>query len=162
MKSLLIIRHAKSNIDIDLDDFDRTLNNRGHKDAQDMAQRLIKKEIRIDKFISSPAKRALTTAAYFAKAYQVAEGEILQIPNLYEPGQDAFVDAILSIDDEVNTAAVFSHNPGITYFVNSLTEAKIDNMPTCAVFGVKIDCNHWKDILHSKITFWFFDYPKAV
>ena len=58
-KILLIIRHAKSSWEVGtLSDFDRPLNDRGKKDAPMMAKRLLDKKIKIDAFVSSPAKRA--------------------------------------------------------------------------------------------------------
>ena len=58
-KILLIIRHAKSSWELGtLNDFDRPLNDRGKKDAPMMAKRLLDKKIKIDAFVSSPAKRA--------------------------------------------------------------------------------------------------------
>ena len=48
MKSLLIVRHAKSSWDFDLEDFDRPLNHRGETDAPEMAKRLLKKDLKID------------------------------------------------------------------------------------------------------------------
>src|SRR4051794_19747726 len=99
MKSLLLIRHAKSNWDMDVDDFDRPLNHRGQNDAPEMAQRLLKKEITIDGFISSPAKRALTTAAFFTEVYNRKSHEILTVPSLYEPTIDAFYNAVGDLDD---------------------------------------------------------------
>jgi phosphohistidine phosphatase len=56
---------------------------------------------------------------------------------------------------------VFSHNPGITDFANSLTEARMDNIPTCGIFAIKIDTKHWKDFAEAKKEFLFVDYPKA-
>ena len=62
MKTLYIIRHAKSSWgDFSLPDFERPLNERGKKDAPEMAKRLLDKKINIDAFVSSPAKRAKST-----------------------------------------------------------------------------------------------------
>lgn len=70
MKQLLLIRHAKSSWDDpSVNDFERSLNERGKKDAPVMAQRLSDKNIRIDSFISSPAKRASRTAKIFAEIF---------------------------------------------------------------------------------------------
>jgi phosphohistidine phosphatase len=137
MKAILICRHAKSSWDFDLDDFDRPLNHRGEKDAPDMAKRLLKRDIKIDAFVSSPAKRALTTATYFAEAYDVKQKKIIVIRELYEPTVLAFFNAIENLEDDFKTIALFSHNPGITEFANKLTSTRIDDMPTCAVFGIK-------------------------
>ena len=77
MKCLLLVRHAKSSWDdFSIKDFDRPLNDRGKKDAPMMAKRLIKKEINIDAFISSPAKRARKTAEAFLKEYDEKKGHV--------------------------------------------------------------------------------------
>ncbi len=162
MKQLLIIRHAKSSWAIaGQDDFDRPLNDRGTKDAPIMAQRLIDKGVPIDAFISSPAKRALTTANFFADTYHAKAGSLQTIQKLYHAHPAIFYEVIAVIDDTVETAAIFSHNPGITAFVNELTKTKIDNMPTCGVFAIKAETDHWKDFWPAKKSFWFFDYPKS-
>ena len=163
MKQLLIIRHAKSSWDIStLNDFDRPLNARGHDDAPMMAKRLLDKKISIDAFVSSTAKRALTTAAYFAETYEAKENAIIKTPELYHASSKDFYEVIKKINDKFNSIAIFSHNPGITDFVNDLTKTKIDNMPTCGVFAVKVNINSWKDFADAKKEFLFFDYPKAV
>lgn len=160
MKVLLLVRHAKSSWDLDIDDFDRELNPRGKSDAPDMAEKLIKKEIEIDLFVSSPAKRAMSTAAFFTEFYNKKSKDILSVSSLYEPTITAFYDAIENLDDNLETVALFSHNPTITEFANQLTSIKIDDMPTCAVFAVKADAEKWKDFSAARKEFWFFDYPK--
>jgi phosphohistidine phosphatase len=161
MKSLLLIRHAKSSWNFDVEDFDRPLNERGFKDAPAMAKRLIKKDIKIDAFVSSPAKRAITTATFFAEEYDIKQKKIIIINDLYEPSQEAFFDAIKGLDDTLKTVALFSHNPGITTFANKLTATTIEDMPTCAIFAIKVDIKRWSDFTQANKTFWFFDYPKA-
>lgn len=161
MKKLLMIRHAKSSWDdISQKDFDRPLNDRGHKDAPKMAKRLLKANISISAFVSSPALRALSTAEYFAEVYDVKKKHIDQEPSLYHPTIEVFFDVISRLDDHHKTVAIFSHNPAITEFVNELGVARMDDMPTCAVFGVKADASSWKDFKDAKKEFWFFDYPK--
>ncbi|MBA4197255.1 MAG: phosphohistidine phosphatase [Chitinophaga sp.] len=163
MKSVIIIRHAKSSWDIHtLSDFERPLNERGHRDAPALAKRLLNKKIAIDAFISSPAKRALTTAAYFAETYKIEKKNIIQIKELYHASVETFFNVIARTDNSYNSIALFSHNPGITSFVNELTNASIDNMPTCGVFAVKVECDNWQEFYAAKKTFWFFDYPKNI
>ncbi|MBV9989628.1 MAG: histidine phosphatase family protein [Chitinophagaceae bacterium] len=162
MKRVLMIRHAKSSWALTgQEDFERPLNDRGHRDAPMMAERLRKSDLQIDAFISSPANRALTTAVYFAKEYGVHKKDIDQRKELYHAMPAVFFELIDKLDDSIKTAAIFSHNPGITAFVNMLSQAQIDNMPTCAVFAVKADIKHWKDFRDAVKDFWFFDYPKS-
>ena len=162
MKTLFLIRHAKSSWeDTFLSDFDRPLNERGKEAAPKMATRLRKKNIHIDAFISSPAKRAKKTAEYFIKEFDGDKDEIILVSALYDAGLNDFSETIKNIDDKYKSAAIFSHNPGITSFANQLiADTNIDNMPTCSVFAVKTDSDKWKDFSKAKKEFLFFDFPK--
>ena len=161
MKQLLMIRHAKSSwATPGQEDFERPLNERGHHDAAMMAKRLLEKQIRIDAFVASTANRAFTTATYFAEAYQKKANDILAVRKLYHAYEPVFSDVISELNNEIDSAAIFAHNPGITDFVNELCPTKIDDMPTCGIFAVKVELTHWKDFRTAKKSFWFFDYPK--
>lgn len=161
MKSLLLIRHAKSSWDTPSQkDFDRPLNDRGHHDAPAMAERLLDKHIKIDAFISSTAKRALSTAKYFAKAYEKKEHDIIKAAALYEAPYDVFYDVISKVEDKYDAIAIFAHNPGITAFANYLTKTRIDNMPTCGIFAIQANIKSWSAFENGAKTFWFVDYPK--
>jgi len=162
MKTLLLVRHAKSSWDnFSVGDAERPLSERGKKNAPEMAKRLLKKKVAIDAFLSSPAKRALTTAKLFAKEYSLPSGDIIVIPELYLADITAFQHAIAAAPPEAGSIAVFSHNSGITEFANSLTNVRIDNMPTCAVFGVTIAVNSWTEFAAAPKEFYLFDFPKS-
>ncbi len=162
MKSIIIIRHAKSSwSNNDLPDFERPLNHRGEKDAPEMAKRLKKRMPAIDAFISSPAKRALTTATFFAEEYGLKKKDITQVQQLYMADVRNFYDVIKKIDDDIHVAVIFSHNPGITDFANTLTNTRVDDMPTCAIFAIDADVASWANFADAEKTFQFFDYPKA-
>jgi len=162
MKTLLLIRHAKSSWDDpSVPDFDRPLNERGKNDAPEMAKRLTDKKIRLDALVSSPAKRAKKTCIAFAKEFEYDKDDIRFEEKLYEAGTEDFLEVVKGLKNKWNDVAIFSHNPGITYFANTLTSTRIDNMPTCSIFSVKIKTDSWKDIDSAEKEFWFFDYPKA-
>lgn len=162
MKALLLIRHAKSDWDnAGLSDFDRPLNERGKKNAPEMAQRLLDKKINIDAFVASPAKRAAKTAKYFAETYGVKKENILWVDELYLASTTAFLKVVSSLKNKFQTVAIFSHNNGITDFANQLTNARIDNIPTCGIFAVKANTEDWTDFATAIKEFWFFDYPKS-
>lgn len=163
MKTLLLVRHAKSSWDLaTLNDFDRSLNERGKKDAPVMAQRLLDRKIDINTFVSSPAKRAKKTAELFCSIYKKDKEEIIFVPALYHASLNTFFEVVTQLNDDYNCVAIFSHNPVITEFVNQLVEnVTIENMPTCGVFAVKTSITKWKEFSTSKNELLFFDYPKA-
>lgn len=161
MKTLLLVRHAKSSWEAQgIDDFDRPLNGRGKTDAPQMAKKVKDKKIGIDIFISSPAKRARKTAKIFAEVFGIDKQEIQLADKLYGASVSAFLEVVTAIDDKYASAIIFSHNPGITEFANTFTNVHIDNMPTCSIFAIQANTGKWADFLKSEKNFLFFDYPK--
>jgi phosphohistidine phosphatase len=162
LKSLILVRHAKSDWgDLSLKDFDRPLNDRGKRDAPVMAHRLLDKKIKIDAFISSPAKRAKRTAELFAAQYKMDKKDIIFFDELYLAEPETFFNVIAQTNENHSTIAVFSHNEGITQFANQLSDVRVDDMPTCSLFAVKTKLKKWKDFREAEKEFWFFDYPKS-
>lgn len=163
MKTLLLIRHAKSSWnDPDVDDFDRPLNKRGKQNAPEMANRLRSRGIVPELLIASPAKRTRNTARLMAKEWHYDKDAILLEDELYLCYASTFLKMITRIDDDIDTVAIFAHNPGITDFANYITqEIRIDNIPTSGVFAVKANIDSWKEFDSANKHFLFFDYPKA-
>jgi phosphohistidine phosphatase len=88
MKSVLVLRHAKSSWKHpDLSDHDGPLNNRGKRDAQWMG-RLLKKENLIPDIIVSSTERDRATAETVAKASGY-KGDITFNRSLYASGPQA-------------------------------------------------------------------------
>ena len=163
MKTLLLIRHAKSSWNnISIPDIERPLNERGKYDAPIMAQRIKDRDIEVDAFISSPAKRAKKTAEIFMNVLGAKEKKLVLVPSLYEATLEKYYDAILNLKDKYNTIALFAHNPGITDFVNSLECSPVYDMPTCAIYAVNIKIKDWKGVRAAPKEFLFFDYPKNI
>lgn len=162
MKTLLLIRHAKSSWDnLHTPDVERPLNDRGKKDAPVMAKRLLNAGIRPDRLVSSPARRARHTAELFAREFDIDEKEIDIRAELYHAQPSSFQQVIAGLNDEDETVAVFSHNPGITAFANTMSRTRLDNMPTCSVFAVKSASSTWSEFFAANAEFLFFDYPKS-
>lgn len=163
MKTLLLIRHAKSSWNsATLPDFERPLNERGKHDAPLMAKQIKDKKIEIDAFVSSPAKRAKKTTEIFMDEFDAKEKKLILIPSLYEATSEKFYDAIENLKDKYDKVALFAHNPGITDFINSLECSPVYNMPTCAVYAIKIKTKNWKEFREAKKEFLFFEYPKNI
>ena len=164
LKTLLLIRHAKSSWDDPaLTDYERPLNERGKKDAPAMADRLYERGIKIDAFVTSPARRARKTAEQFAKRYKKEKENLLLKTELYMASDEAFNSVVEKLNDDIDCVAIFSHNPGITDFANSLTDdIRIDNIPTSGIFAVSIEAKKWNKFKEAKKKFLFFDYPKAL
>lgn len=162
MKQLIIVRHAKSDWgDFNLKDFDRPLNHRGHKNAPEMAERLVSKDIKPDAIVSSPALRAITTAKYFASGWSLNADQLTTKANIYEANTKTLLNVINGLDDQFNTIALFGHNPGLTDLLNYLTDEYIANMPTCSVAIIEFPFDEWKLISGDTGKLILFDFPKS-
>jgi phosphohistidine phosphatase len=161
-RTLVVIRHAKSSWANPLQsDFERPLNDRGEKDAPMMGERLKKQHIIPDVIISSTAKRAKQTAKKIAAAVGYDTDRIVWHDKLYHCIPSVFEEVIYEIGDDVKTAFIVAHNPGITGFANQLSpKFKIDHMPTCSMVGVKFNAKQWNEFSSIDKKVFLFDYPK--
>jgi phosphohistidine phosphatase len=161
MKRLFIVRHAKSSWDDpSLDDIDRPLNNRGKKNAPEMGIRLLKQGILPDLLISSPAKRAFTTAKSIAEKIGYAKKNIQIDEGLYHGSSNSMISIIQSLDDEINSVMIFGHNPGFTDFANMLCGINIYNIPTAGIVAIDFNTDTWSEVNYNAGELVFFDYPK--
>lgn len=163
MRTLFLIRHAKSSWDNPgLRDFDRPLNERGLRDAPLMAALLAARGAKPDLIMSSPAKRALTTARYFADAFGMPDEQIVRNPDIYEATPQQILRIISRLPDESKTVCLFGHNPTFTDVANRYTDDYIDNLPTCGVVQIVSNADSWASMYegNADVTNCFF--PKLV
>ena len=80
--------------------------------------------------------------------------------SLYAAVPSQFEQVVATLKDRFDTVALFSHNPGMTDYVNTLCNVRTDNMPTCGIFAVQADVKSWADFAKAEKAFLFFDYPK--
>lgn len=163
MKTFYLIRHAKSSWDNpSLRDIERPLNERGLNDAPLMAKLMRSKGVQPDLLVSSPALRALMTAAYFKNELDV-DGEDLWVRDeIYEAMTGTIVDVINRLPEDCETAMIFGHNPTFTTVASMFTEKYIDNIPTCGVVCIKSTALTWPEVNseNSEVVEMFF--PKEV
>ncbi|MDF2437899.1 MAG: putative phosphohistidine phosphatase, SixA [Bacteroidota bacterium] len=163
MKTLYIVRHAKSDKDNPkLEDIDRPLNQRGYTDAHAMATKINDTGKKPDLIISSPAVRALTTALIFARTFKYNSAKVILDESLYETGTKEYLDVIAGISHEIDTAMIFGHNSTITTLVNKLTEPFADHIPTCAVTAISFPVNTWTEVILTQGKLVLFDFPKNI
>jgi phosphohistidine phosphatase len=160
MKTLFLIRHAKSSWDdTALPDKDRPLNDRGRRDAPTMGERLAKRDVKPDLILSSPAMRALKTAEIIAKKLDYRRRDIVVDDRLYAVEADNLLDVIHKLGDKLERVLLFGHNPELTELAHRLS-SKITHMPTCAVAEFTFDAKSWSRIGKVKPAKVTLDYPK--
>jgi phosphohistidine phosphatase len=161
MKTLIVVRHAKSSWDDpELSDFKRPLNDRGEHDASRMARRLKEKDLSVDAVVSSPAVRALMTCHVFADVLKFPKDQVQEIRELYHAGDEIILDVVKKLGDHMKVAMLFGHNPGLTDFVNNLLDEEIDNVPTTGIVCCNLKIGKWSDARWGCGEMVFFDWPK--
>ncbi len=144
MRSLYLIRHAKSSWEHPgLRDFERPLNNRGLRDAPLMAALMKRLGVEPSMLISSPAKRAWSTACIFAEAYGLTPADIQQALDLYECRPQDVLQVASTLPETAHVVFLFGHNPALTEFANRFAADPIDNIPTCGVVRIDSTAPDW-------------------
>ncbi|MBW8050762.1 MAG: histidine phosphatase family protein [Cytophagales bacterium] len=160
-KTLYIARHAKSSwTDPDLSDFERPLKKRGEKDAPMMGKILASKGVKPELIISSPAKRAITTAHILAKEIKYPIDKIVTNEEIYMASVSDLRDIIEQLNDSLKSVMLVGHNPGFTSLANYLTKHYFDNVPTTGVVAIGFDVSGWNKIKKNSGKVIFFEYPK--
>jgi phosphohistidine phosphatase len=161
MKTLTIVRHAKSSWkNTSLSDRDRPLSRRGENDAPEMARRIAAAGIRPSLIISSPAKRAWTTAKVIARELGYPLEFLQREDDLYLASVNTLLDVLVAQDERFNNIMLFGHNPGLTDFANYLVPGLTNNLPTCGVVSVSFDKDDWSLYERPEIALDLYDYPK--
>lgn len=159
MKKLFIIRHGKSDwSDPSLEDFDRPLNKRGLKNSSFMGKVLRKDEVVPDLILSSPAKRAYTTAKLIAKEIKYKEKIVLD-KDIYEADYQTLVDILREVNDKNKTVFIVGHNPGFSDLADFLCGLDKD-IPTCAIVEIEFNTRSWENISIDNASLISYDYPK--
>jgi len=164
MKTLILIRHAKSSWnDAALSDFERSLNTRGLSDAPIMGdrlnQRLASANQPLDALLCSTAQRADQTAHLLAASLGFSADRIDWHRELYLANPQTMLSIIQALPNNITTAALVAHNPGISELAEKLTGERFGDAPTCAVISIELpiddwlDAGNWADLID-------YDYPK--
>lgn len=144
MKTLLLMRHAKSSWDEkDQDDYDRPLSKRGKKNAPHMGEMLKDEKIMPDVILASAAVRTRQTAELLMEELKY-RGDICYLNSLYLAEVETYVKEVQRIPDEMNCAMIIGHNPGLESLLQ-MTTGKVESLPTAAVAYLKLPVVIWAE-----------------
>jgi phosphohistidine phosphatase len=145
MKTLLILRHAKSSWKhAGLPDFDRPLNKRGKRDAPRMGELLRQEDLLPDLILSSSAQRARQTTQAVVD-FSGYGGEVHWMDSLYAAPPEAYLEALRGLDDSLKRVMVVGHNPGLEELLEQLT-GEDEPLPTAAIAQLMLPIQGWKQI----------------
>ena len=126
-RELWLLRHGKSNRNLAVDDFDRPLKKRGKRAAQSIGAWLQQQRLIPEWIVSSPAKRAISTAKIVQKAIAEDGLDIMQDKRLYQEGFERLKTVLAECPLETRRVLLVGHNPELEDLLINLVGAA--NLP---------------------------------
>jgi len=112
-QELLLLRHGKSDWNIDTDDFHRPLKRRGIQGAKQVGIWLLEQQLVPDTIISSPAERAIDTAEKACQMMRLNEQCIHQEQRLYDANLEILIQILSQLSNIAQRVLLVGHNPGL-------------------------------------------------
>lgn len=163
MKTLYIVRHAKSSWDFpDLPDVERPLLEKGIYNTNKIIKELNEKGVKIDMLVSSHAKRAYETAKIIAKGILFPVEKIEVNRNIYQVNRDELFNVIFSQNDEMESLMIVGHNPTLTQFTNLFIDDKIEILPTSGIISIDFETDKWIGVIKANHKINFILFPKML
>ncbi|MEA3413107.1 MAG: histidine phosphatase family protein [Pseudomonadota bacterium] len=150
-RELMILRHGKSDWDVDASDFHRPLTDRGKRGAQRMGVWLWQQGLQPDHIVSSPAERALVTAEKLSKAMGRGSSGIQRDERIYEAWPGDLMTVLRDCPEAAQRVLLVGHNPGLEMLLTQLAgdslEAPADGktLPTATLARLEMP-DDWESL----------------
>jgi phosphohistidine phosphatase len=147
---LLLLRHAKSDWSVEMDDFSRPLKKRGRRAAKQIGKWLYDQNLIPDVILCSPAMRTLSTAQRVCRQLDIDESAIFFDPRIYEADALTLLE-ILKTSGHEQRVLLVGHNPGLEDLLLKLIpdpaplSANGKCMPTAALAHLSFEGN-WAEL----------------
>ena len=174
MKTLTLLRHAKSGWDDPVArDFDRALNPRGKRGAEQIGQYLADHGLMFDHVLASPAVRVAETIDHLSSRYNLPVAPAWE-RRIYLASAATLIDLVAGLPDSVGSVLLVGHNPGLEDLVLMLVPASGDaatasahlreeveiKFPTASLAELQFDCAAWADLGSTPATLTRFVRPR--
>jgi phosphohistidine phosphatase len=149
VKTLIVLRHAKSDWSGGEPDRERPLGKRGRRQAPEAGAWLAANIPVIDLAVVSPAERTRST-------WELASAQLDQPPavrieeRVYAAWGRELHDVVSELPDDAETVVLVGHNPGVEDLVEELTGAWV-SMTTSALAVIRWD-GSWSDTSGAALT----------
>ncbi|MEU6034414.1 histidine phosphatase family protein [Actinomadura sp. NPDC047616] len=154
MSTLLVLRHAKAVPGGGMPDIERSLADRGRRDAEAAGEWLRDRGLVPDLVLCSSAVRTRETLERLA-----VPAAVRYESQIYDNDADTLLTLVREADDDVRTLLLVGHNPSVHQLVHDLTGAAPDAFPTCALAVIEWE-GGWTDAWPGAGTLVTFRTPK--
>lgn len=110
-RELWLLRHGKAKRNDHTEDFDRALKKSGKRTVQQLGVWLKQQDLMPDWVISSPAKRAISTATGVLEAMDAIDLSIIQDKRVYAEGFERLKNVLAECPVETRRVLLVGHNP---------------------------------------------------
>jgi len=166
-RTLILLRHGKSDWSTDEDDFNRPLKKRGKNASTLAGQWLQRHKLIPDYVISSPAKRALQTAEIACDAMGIRKKHIYQQKHIYLATTEELLYVLTDCPLQAKRVMLVGHNPGLEellyYLINGNLTIPEDGkiMPT-ATFAIMHLPDSWENLISGAANLEFLIRPREI
>jgi len=162
MKTLLVMRHAKSDYPAHIDsDFARPLNGRGQSDLPRVASLLSQYGPLPERILSSSALRARQTAEGIAGYIGLAPEQLELDEALYLAPPDTVLDRIGQLPARAETILLIAHNPGLEELIYLLSGTRSE-LPTAGIAAIACHAASWSEIQPGRGHLLYFVVPRLI
>lgn len=151
MKRLVLLRHAKSFWEWDLDDINRPLTPKGVRRIVQMSELPNHPFHTVEQVFSSPANRALHTAVLMMRHAGIPLSKLTVVSDLYTFHASAVLDFIYSLPESLSQLILVGHNPAFTEVATELSGTAVGHLSTAAWAEIEFSNAFWSQIQKGNI-----------
>jgi phosphohistidine phosphatase len=147
-RRLTLLRHGKAqSIDACAEDFERTLTNRGALEAQEMAARIVYRNLIPDLILVSPAERAWATAEIIGAACELDAKRIQCARELYLATPETIWKLLAKSAPSLAHIMICGHNPGLSQIASRFgPKPQRRELPTAGLITAYWHFADWRDM----------------
>lgn len=155
-RQLILLRHAQANSHLCIEDKERSLTEKGLKQAEQIASVLAQHDVSDHTVYVSPSKRTLQTAQVVCQHLALPTRQIEVVAEIYEATTKAIFTVLENTPDRIRKVVLIGHNPALTEVLISLTAPQqvasdmLNFRPASAAI-LTIE-GSWSDLQHAPIT----------
>ncbi len=150
MKTITLIRHAKSDWSMPVDDKMRNITIEGRLRSEKVSLLFTPYLNENYSIFCSDAVRAQQTCKVFMSVWKKSYSEVKIQPELYTFAESNLTKFIFALNNSISHCIIFGHNNAITDFVTKFGGIFVENVPTSGCVSIQFDSDSWSEITEGK------------
>lgn len=147
MKTVILLRHAKSDWDADyVGDHERPITRKGEKAAAKIGRFLAETGQVPELVLCSTALRTRQTLDAAMAAGNWPSVEVRHEKSIYLAGYEQLVSTLATAPDHFDTVMIVGHEPTTSLLAGQLIGGASLRFPTAAAARIDLNVDHWKNV----------------